>query len=194
MRSSSSGRLSYLSFNELYTLYRYACKTKGKIVELGTRKAGTACALGLSDKENSDRVYTVDNYLYLHEDQFYRNKIVVSNYELKCNLISMDSSACGRLWNNGAIDMMFFDAGHQLSDVKADIRAWIPHVSKGGYLCFHDYVRRPRYYKKLGKIHNTYGVSVAVNRLLRKPGKYGLGDKKYRDLGVVDKLIIIQKP
>ena len=40
-------------------------------------------------------------------------------------------------------DLVFIDALHSYEGCLADIKAWTPKVKKGGYICGHDYPRRP---------------------------------------------------
>ena len=43
-----------------------------------------------------------------------------------------------RFFNDGELDFIFVDAGHEYEDVKADIQAWYPKIKKGGYMIGHD--------------------------------------------------------
>lgn len=40
------------------------------------------------------------------------------------------------------VDMVLFDGDHTYETVKADIKGWVPHVSIGGIIAFHDYAYR----------------------------------------------------
>ena len=42
-------------------------------------------------------------------------------------------------FEDGSIDAVFIDAGHEYEDVVADLEAWYPKVRRHGYLCGHDY-------------------------------------------------------
>lgn len=56
---------------------------------------------------------------------------------------------------DGSVDFVFLDAAHDYESVCADIRAWLPKVRPGGWLCGHDYQDPP-----------WPGVVRAVNELL----------------------------
>jgi|TARA_B110000444_G_scaffold221487_1_gene222880 hypothetical protein len=43
-----------------------------------------------------------------------------------------------KFFNDGELDFIFVDAGHEYEDVKADIQAWYPKIKKGGYMIGHD--------------------------------------------------------
>lgn len=40
---------------------------------------------------------------------------------------------------DGSLDMVFLDADHSYEGVRADIKAWLPRVRKGGWIGGHDY-------------------------------------------------------
>jgi predicted O-methyltransferase YrrM len=51
-----------------------------------------------------------------------------------------DSSATGRRWPFGPVDMVFVDGDHTAPGVMADIEAWLPLA--GRIIAFHDYTRK----------------------------------------------------
>lgn len=53
--------------------------------------------------------------------------------------IKGDSSSVGKAWDKGEIDFLIIDADHTRAGLMKDIRAWLPHLSVGGYVAFHDY-------------------------------------------------------
>jgi len=106
------------------------------IVEIGTCRGGSAVLLGLSNPENSDRVYSIDIV------QEPRAKGLVEQFGLKCNLIEAHSSVYGRSWNKGLIDLLFIDGNHMEENVYNDMCAWAPFIRTGGYMLMHDSLRK----------------------------------------------------
>ena len=53
--------------------------------------------------------------------------------------IMLPSVRAARAYDDGELDFVFIDAGHQYEDVKQDILAWRPKVKAGGVLAGHDY-------------------------------------------------------
>jgi hypothetical protein len=50
-----------------------------------------------------------------------------------------DSSAIGKNWKGGDLDLVLVDGDHSRDGLSKDIDAWYPHVKAGGYIAFHDY-------------------------------------------------------
>lgn len=69
-----------------------------------------------------------------------------------------DSKEIGRLWDKGLIDLCIIDADHSYEGVKKDIMVWLPHITPGGRMCFHDYTQP------------TCGVKQAVDEVLSPVG------------------------
>lgn len=55
------------------------------------------------------------------------------------SLIIGDSLTASRLFGDASIDWVHLDARHDYASVKADIRAWLPKVKRGGWLSGDDY-------------------------------------------------------
>lgn len=60
-----------------------------------------------------------------------------------CTLICAPSVIAAKFVPDGSCYMVFLDGDHSHDAVKADIRAWLPKVAVGGYLCGHDYFTFP---------------------------------------------------
>ncbi len=60
-----------------------------------------------------------------------------------CTLIVAPSVKAAKFIPDGSCAMVFLDGDHSHDGVMADIRAWLPKVREGGYLCGHDYFTFP---------------------------------------------------
>src|SRR6185369_15014691 len=67
-----------------------------------------------------------------------------------------DSVAAADAFDDNSVDFVFLDADHSYAAVRGDIAAWWPKVKVGGYLCGHDYGKKP---------HREMGVQQAVEEL-----------------------------
>ncbi len=57
----------------------------------------------------------------------------------RLNQIHGDSTDAGIRWSGPPLDLVFHDSDHTEEKVRADIRAWLPHLKQGGLFVFHDY-------------------------------------------------------
>ena len=53
--------------------------------------------------------------------------------------IKMKSVAASRMFEDGALDLVYIDACHQYNSVKQDIELWLPKIQRGGWISGHDY-------------------------------------------------------
>lgn len=87
-----------------------------------------------------------------------------------------DSKDVAQTWDEGLVDMVFVDGGHQEHEARGDITLWLPHIKAGGLLAVHDYEKEVKAWR---------GVNSAVKALL-------VG--KYEEVARVDTLIVFRVP
>ena len=54
--------------------------------------------------------------------------------------LKMDSARAAQTVSNHSLDFVYIDGGHSYSDVRDDIRAWLPKIKRNGAIGGHDYV------------------------------------------------------
>jgi predicted O-methyltransferase YrrM len=64
---------------------------------------------------------------------------VVAPYQDRCTILKMSTAEAADLVVDSSLDLVFIDADHSESAVKADIENWLPKVRPGGILAGHDY-------------------------------------------------------
>jgi len=121
----------------------------GIVVEIGTGLGGTAWLL---KSTSNATVYTIDPYPYSGIDD-----VLTS---LGVNFLGIDSQTAANEWNNGTIDLLFVDGGHDFKSIITDIDVWIPHLSEEGIVIFDDYETSIR-----GDIANL-AVTICLDALL----------------------------
>jgi len=136
---------------EAKLLYKMACACNGTIIEIGTCRAGSTVLLGLSDPENSNRVYSID----VVGESCANN--LVKQFGLNCNLIEAHSHEYGESWNKGPIDMVFIDGNHMTEHIYKDMVIWSKYVRVGGHLLVHDCLSKNsvRTFRRRGRINNS---------------------------------------
>ncbi len=146
IKKLTSSYTSRTKLDEALLLYKYARKTKGFIVEVGTCLAGSTTILGFANKSLSSRVYSVDISDKNHEENLQR----IRKYRLKCNLIIDKSVNFAKTWRKwikarkvGKLSMVYIDAGHSFKSAYRDMKYWVPLVKKGGFVLIHDYHTDP---------------------------------------------------
>lgn len=131
----------------------------GPIVEVGSYCGKSTVYLGAAAQERGFHVFAVDHHLgsiEMQPDRENHDLTVVDPYtnrhdtlmhfrhtifeaELIATVIPVaaPSLTVANYWNS-MIGMVFIDADHSYPGVKADYKAWAPHVVIGGFVAFHD--------------------------------------------------------
>lgn len=58
----------------------------------------------------------------------------------RVSLLNMESLDACKKFKDSAFDIVYIDASHEYEPVLQDIKAWLPKVKKGGFICGDDYV------------------------------------------------------
>lgn len=82
----------------------------------------------------------------------------VAPFRRRVTMLWMDSVKAAERINDGALDLVFIDADHSYDGVRADISAWLPKLSPGGYMAGHDYDHSNTEFK--------FGVKRAVDEFV----------------------------
>lgn len=105
-----------------------------RAVEVGSyRGVSTECLAMFCDQ-----LYAVDPWAGEYDvyDVFIRN---IERYKNVIPIRETSQEASFR-FDNESLDFVYLDGMHTYEHVVADIKAWLPLVRPGGFLCGHDYV------------------------------------------------------
>ena len=116
------------------------------LVELGVYKGESYFAFCQSVHENNlaTECYGVDTWCGdLHSGLYCAEigkevAIYNSRYSRFSHLLVTTFKEAARQFQDGSIGLLHIDGAHQYEDVKADFEMWLPKVSKGGVVLFHD--------------------------------------------------------
>lgn len=110
------------------------------VVDLGTKQGRSGLAMASVCKGT---VYLVDDFREDSGGWVQSDRAILEDNVAKMGLgdkvviIEGDSAQTGREWDRGKVRLLFVDASHDYESVKADLKAWLPHVE--GYVCLHDF-------------------------------------------------------
>lgn len=127
--------------------------------------------------------YTPSNYTgYVHGEtmaltdlrdyqEIKKTVLITAQRYLTTYIITEKSLNAIKFIPDGSQDIIFIDALHDYKSVAADIKAWLPKVSKGGILCGHDY--KVRYCSVIKAVGDTLGydnitVDTAVSMWIHR--------------------------
>ena len=68
------------------------------------------------------------------------------------NLMRMTFDQAGNRFSDGSIDLLHMDGCHTYEAVRHDFETWLPKVSSGGVILFHDISVREKDYRGLGPL------------------------------------------
>ncbi len=118
----------------------------GTIVEVGSYhgKSAVNFAHAVRKNGNAATVYCVDTWRNENIEQA-RNLDVFDRFMANTApyadvIVPMRgrSEEVGVRWDKGPIDVLFIDGDHSYDGVVRDIKAWMPHLRRGGIALFHD--------------------------------------------------------
>jgi predicted O-methyltransferase YrrM len=104
------------------------------LVELGVTHGRTAAILCYAAMLKGFHYYGIDNFSI--EGDAETTKANLAHLGLPFNLLAGDTTKVS--WNK-TIDYLLIDAGHDVVNITQDCQRWLPYVSPGGLVVFHDY-------------------------------------------------------
>jgi len=146
----------WISDIEGYVLYRLARDGEGEgaIVEIGSWMGkSTAWLAAGSMARGREPVHAVDTFEGSPEHQdtavlreegttyrrFSENLARVAVFDHVVPRVASSLEAAAR-WDGQPIRLLFIDGDHSYAAVKADLEAWLPSVTPGGYVVFDDVI------------------------------------------------------
>lgn len=124
--------------DEQQLLVQYAGNVpeEGIIVEIGA-EYGMSASLFCAFAKQSVKIFSVDLFpgelLRTH-----RHNLASQGYGQRSIQVKGDSHEIGKRWTEIPIDLLFIDGDHSYQGVVLDIKAWLPLVTVGGFVLFHD--------------------------------------------------------
>jgi hypothetical protein len=145
----------WLSDREAETLYDYAHKARGPIVEIGSYFGRSTAALALGSMAgNKQPVYAVDSFVGVPDNDRPTASGVNPGWggsspeKLRANLDAVGVNGLVKIVAKPSqeafedvpneIDLLFIDGGHDYKSVRTDIGLYAPKVRVGGRIVMHD--------------------------------------------------------
>lgn len=118
------------------------------IVEIGSYRGTSSIALGLSAQRKGVRVFAIDPHtpftgpkggIYGPQDQaaMYSN-IVNAGLGDTIAMICLPSEKVARAWSEQNVGLLWIDGDHRYESVHTDITSWLPWLTHGAIVAFHD--------------------------------------------------------
>lgn len=152
------------------------CPADQAVVELGSFKGKSTCYLATGARDgNGARVWAVDawdldgnetgrfGFAEPSTREVFERQLRAMRLWSRVTPIRAFAVDAATSWNGPPVGLLFVDADHQARSVRADYRAWRPHLAPGAVVVFDDY----------GTPRNP-GVEVAVRELIPELGPFRL--------------------
>jgi len=136
-----------------------AAEGRGPLLEVGAYCGKSAVWLGAAARHGATVLFSVDHHRGSEENQagwdfhdpelvdpatgrmdtlaWWRRTIAAAGLDETVIAVVGDSATVGAWWGR-PLGLVFIDGGHGDAVVRADERAWVPHVAAGGLLAIHD--------------------------------------------------------
>ncbi|HDL86404.1 MAG TPA: class I SAM-dependent methyltransferase [Candidatus Acetothermia bacterium] len=90
----------------------------------------------------------------------------VERFHPRYTILRMSSAEAATNFQDGFLDFVYIDAGHQYENCRDDIRTWIVKVRVGGYVCGHDYSskKNPGVRRAVDKFAHATGLQLRTNK------------------------------
>lgn len=171
-------------------------------VELGTHTGNSYFAICQTIEENNlqSLAYAVDNWEGDQHSGYYDNQIYndVHNYNEEhyanfSKLMKTEFDQAVKFFDNGSIDLLHIDGHHTYEAVRHDFETWLPKLSRGAIVIFHDTAVMDRdfgVYKYFDELNQNYPLSMKFSH------SYGLGVLQLNNhsSNFLDRLVRVNKP
>ncbi len=109
----------------------------GAIVEIGSYRGRSTLCLAIGVKgHRATRIAAVDPHVYRTEDHLRENLAHFGVGTIVQPIVTSSVAAAGA-WT-GPVRVVFVDGHHEQASVEADVDAWLPFLTPGGFLVLHD--------------------------------------------------------
>lgn len=120
-------------------LWEYALKARGPIVEVGVDQGRSAAILLSTALRTQALLVFVDSWESCLIDNKFKFEAMLTEYPETATLVIHAKSVEAAQIADYKIDMLHIDANHYEGGVDLDCEAWLPRLTSGGIVCFHDY-------------------------------------------------------
>lgn len=132
---------------------------KGKLYMIDTWRHIDGCV----DVSNVDHNGQLDNMAHAF--------MAVYDFGERACIIRDTSVAASNFFDDGSLDFVYIDAGHDKKSVKEDLEAWYPKVKEGGLLIGDDYFDALFHFKDTPNSTTLIEVKSTVDKFAKTIGK-----------------------